>query len=384
MRPVYLDNNATTRTDPDVVAAMLPHFTNDFGNPSSAHGFGAAARGAVARARARVADLVGARAEEIVFTSGGTESDTTAILGALGASGGRKEIVVSAVEHSAVIALAQQLHRSGRARAHFVGVDARGRLDRDAFSHALSERTAVVSIMAANNETGVIFPTAELAREAHEHGALFHTDAVQAAGRSELDLGALGVDLASLSAHKFHGPKGVGALYVRRGARIAPLFHGGAQERGRRAGTENTPGIVGMARAAELARARLAGDAARMRALRDRLERGVERLAPGAVALGAGEPRLANTSAIVFPDVDAEAIAIALGRAGVAVSTGAACSVGAMKRSHVLEAMGAGVAHGAVRFSLARDTDDDDIDRVLSLLPEILARFAISGTAHAA
>jgi len=384
MRPVYLDNNATTRTDGQVVAAMLPHFTECFGNPSSSHKFGAAARDATTRARASVADLLGARSDEIVFTSGGTEADTTAILGALAVSGGRDEIVVSAVEHSAVLEVARQVNQSGRARAHVVGVDARGRLDREAYSRALSERTAVVSIMTANNETGVLFPVVELAREAHQHGALFHTDAVQAAGRMEFHFDASGADFASISAHKFHGPKGVGALCMRRGARLASLFVGGKQERGRRAGTENVPAIVGFGRAAEIAKARLAGDVARMRALRDRLEHGVKMLAPGAVVLGASEPRLANTSAIVFPDVEAEAIAIAMGRAGVAVSTGAACTVGAMARSHVLEAMGVGVAYGAVRFSLSRDTDDDDIDAALSLLPDILVRFAARKTAYAA
>ena len=385
MRPVYLDNNATTRVDADVVAAMLPCFQEVYGNPSSSHRFGADASDLVKRARARVARLIGARDDEIVFTSGGTESDTTAILGALGASGGRDEVIVSAVEHSAVLALAKHLEHTGRARVHIIGVDNNGRLDRAAYARALSERVAVVSIMAANNETGVMFPVDDLAGEAKAHGALFHTDAVQAAGRCEFGLADSAIDMLSLAAHKMHGPKGVGALFVRRGVRIASLFHGGKHERGRRAGTENTPAIVGFGRAAELAAARLNGDSARMRALRDRLESGVKRIAPSAIVLGESEPRIANTSSIVFPRIEAEAVAIALGREGVAVSTGAACAAASRAASHVLVAMGFGDAAdlGAVRFSLSRDSDDDDIDRTLTLLPGILARFAPE-TAHAA
>ncbi len=377
MRPVYLDNNATTRVDPAVVAAMLPYFTEHYGNPSSAHAFGGPSRQAMKAAREQVAALAGAGfSDEILFTSGGTESDNTAIRAGLAANPGRDEVVVSAVEHPAVLALVRLLEGEGRIKAHFIPVLPCGCLDRERYRAALSPRVAVVSIMWANNETGVVFPVEALAEEAKAVGAVFHTDAVQAAGREPIELGGSAIDLLSMSAHKLHGPKGVGALYVRRGFKLAPLIAGGRQERARRGGTENVPGVVGFGKAAEIAAPRLRGDAARMRALRDRLESGLVGRIRHAAVLGASAERLPNTSAIVFADVEAEAIAALLAREGIAVSTGAACSAGSQAPSHVLEAMAIPMAakFGAVRFSLSRDSDDDDIDRALSALPDIVAR----------
>ncbi len=376
MRPVYLDNNATTRPDPDAVAAMLPYLAEHFGNPSSAHAFGAASREGMRKAREQVAALIGARAgDEIVFTSGGTEGDNTAIHAGLAANPGRNEIVVSAVEHPAILTLVKRLESEGRIKAHVVPVLPCGCLDRERYRAALSERVALVSIMWANNETGIVFPVEALAEEAKAVGAVFHTDAVQAAGRAPIALAGGAIDLLSLSAHKLHGPKGIGALYVRRGVKLTPLIAGGKQERARRAGTENVPGIVGFGKAAEIAARRMRGDAARMRSLRDRLESGILGRVRDAAALGAAAERQPNTSAIVFAEAEAEAVATLLAREAIAVSTGAACSAGSAAPSHVLAAMKIAMAEkfGAVRFSLSRDTDDDDVDRVLAVLPDIVA-----------
>jgi cysteine desulfurase len=377
MRPVYLDNNATTRVDAAVVEAMLPYLTEHFGNPSSAHAFGAASRQGMKTARDQVTAFVGARsADEIVFTSGGTESDNTAIRAGLAANPGRDEVVVSAVEHPAVLALVKHLEAEGRIKAHVIPVLSCGCLDREQYRAALSPRVALVSIMWANNETGVIFPVEALAEEARAVGAVFHTDAVQAAGREPIDVKRSAIDLLSMSSHKLHGPKGVGALYVRRSLKFTPLVYGGRQERARRAGTENVPGVVGFGAAAEIAASRLRGDAARMRALRDRLESGLLGRIRNAAVLGAAAERLPNTSAVISAEVEAEAVATMLAREGIAVSTGAACSAGSSAPSHVLKAMNIPMAAelGAVRFSLSRDTDDDDIDRALTATPEIVAQ----------
>ncbi|MGO9419624.1 aminotransferase class V-fold PLP-dependent enzyme [Roseiarcus sp.] len=377
MKPVYLDNNATTRVDPEVVSAMLPYLTEHFGNPSSAHGFAAPSRQGMKTARDNVAALVGTGfADEILFTSGGTESDNTALITGLAAHPGRDEVVVSAVEHPAVLALVKRLEAAGRLKAHVIPVLSCGCLDRERYRAALSPRVAVVSMMWANNETGILFPVEALAEEAKAVGALFHTDAVQAAGREPIDVKRTAIDLMSLSAHKLHGPKGVGALYVRRGVKLEPIVHGGRQERARRGGTENVPGVVGFGKAAKIAGPRLRGDTARMRALRDRLESGLLGRIRNAMVLGASAERLPNTSAIVCADAEAEAVATMLGREGIAVSTGAACSAGSHEPSHVLKAIGTPVAaeFGAVRFSLSRETDDDDIDRALTAMAEIVAR----------
>ena len=328
-------------------------------------------------ARDQVAALVGAAfPDEILFTSGGTESDNAAIRAGLAAKPGRNEIVVSAVEHPAVLALIRQLETEGRIKAHVIPVLTCGCLDRERYRAALSSRTALVSIMWANNETGIVFPVEALAEEAKSVGAVFHTDAVQAAGREPIHLKRGAIDLLSLSSHKLHGPKGVGALYVRRGLKLEPLIYGGRQERGRRGGTENVPGVVGFGKAAEIALPRLRGDAARMRALRNRLESGLIGRIPDTAVLGASAERLPNTAAIVCAGVEAEALATMLAREGVAVSTGAACSAGSNAPSHVLKAMNIPMAAelGAVRFSLSRETDDDEIDRALTAAPEIVAR----------
>ena len=377
MRPVYLDNNATTRIDPEVVAAMLPYLTEHFGNPSSLHAFGAPSRQSIRTARERAAALVGAAfADEILFTSGGTESDNTAIRAAMAANPDRNEVVVSAVEHPAVLALIRQLEAEGRIKAHVIPVLTCGCLDRERFRAALSSRVALVTVMWANNETGVIFPVEALAEEAKAVGAIFHTDAVQAAGRAPINLKRSAIDLLSLSSHKLHGPKGVGALYLRRDLKFAPMIYGGRQERARRGGTENVPGIVGFGKAAEIAVPRLHGDAARMRALRDRLESDLIGRIRDVSVMGARAERLPNTSAIACAGAEAEAVATMLARQGIAVSTGAACSGGSHAPSHVLKAMNAPIAAelGAVRFSLSRETDDDDIDRALAATREIVGR----------
>ena len=376
MRPIYLDNNATTRPDAAVVETMLPYLTEFFGNPSSAHDLGAASRLALKRARESVAALIGAAGgDEIVLTSGGTEADNLALRAGLAAAEGRDEMIVSAVEHPAILALAYRLAKTRRVRLHVIPVDAQGRLDLDKLHAALSTRVALVSLMWANNETGVLFPVEAIAQEVKAVGALMHVDAVQAAGRVVIDLGRSRIDMLSLSAHKLHGPKGVGALYVRRGLGVEPLVLGGGQERGRRAGTENVAGAAGFGKAAELAASRVRGDASRMAALRDRLEGSLLQDVPGLKALGAEAPRLPNTSALACVGAEADGVATMLNRAGIAVSTGAACAAGSHRQSHVLRAMSAELAEfGATRFSLSRDTDDEDIDRVLATLPGVFAR----------
>jgi cysteine desulfurase len=375
VRPIYLDNNATTRTDPSVVAAMLPFFSEQFGNASSAHAFGSDVAGAVKEARRSVQALIGAAFDhEIVFTSGGTESDNAAILSALAVQDGRDEIVTTAVEHPAVLSLVEELDRRG-IKSHLIAVDTRGRLDIEAYRRALGPRTAIASVMWANNETGTVFPVEFLAKMARSAGALFHTDAVQAVGRLPIDLKASEIDMLSLSGHKLHGPKGIGALYVRKGTKFKPLILGGPQERRRRAGTENVPGIVGLGKAAELAAAQLEREWAEIAALRDRMEQGILRLGQ-CMVLGDVKSRLPNTSNIAFEHVEGEAIIHHLNRAGIAASLGSACASGSMEPSHVLRAMHVPAAslRGAIRFSLSRETTAEEIDRVLLALPEILSK----------
>lgn len=382
MKPVYLDNNATTRVDPDVVAAMLPYFSEAYGNPSSVHAFGASVADAIKTARRSVQGLLGAEFDhEIVFTSGGTESDTTALLSAFDSPGERNEIVTSAVEHPAILALCKHLVDTHRATLHVVPVDAMGRLDVDAYQKALGPRTAIVSFMWANNETGTLFPVERLAELAHEAGALFHTDAVQAAGKVAIALKNAKIDMLSLSSHKLHGPKGVGALYVRRGTRFRALLRGGHQERARRAGTENTAGIVGLGTAAALAKERLREDQVRVGALRDRLERGLLGQFDIAAVVGDREHRLYNTTNVTFEFLESEALLIHLSRAGIAASSGSACTSGSMEPSHVLRAMRVPftAAQGAVRFSLSRDNDNADVDRVLEVMPGIVAKLRETG-----
>ncbi len=374
MQPVYLDNNATTRLAPDALQAMLPFLTQDFGNPSSMHAMGRAPARALIGARRAVQALIGAADDaEIVFTSGGTEANLTAIRSALAADPSRREIVTSAVEHPAVLALCDHLERAEGVTVHRIPVDTEGRLELDAFRAALSDRVALVTLMWANNETGTVFPVEGLAELAHGVGALFHTDAVQAAGKLPIAVKGTDIDMLSVSAHKLHGPKGVGALYLRKGVPFQPLLRGGKQERGRRAGTENIAGIVGFGRAAELAPA---VDLAHIARLRDRLESGIIAAVPKVRVLGDLRDRLANTSCLAFDFAEGEAILMRLDRAGIAVSTGAACSSGAIEPSHVMRAMKVPftAAHGAIRFSLSRDTTVPEIDRVIEALPPVIAQ----------
>ena len=371
----YLDNNAATRMDSRVLDAMLPFFREQFANPSSAHAPGMAAAEAVRTARCQVQSLLGAaRESEVVFTSGGSESNNTAILSALETQTERDEIVTSAVEHASVLAACAHLERSGRAKVHRIRVDPNGNLDLAAYRAALSSKTAIVSMQWANNETGVMFPVELLASMAHEAGALFHCDAVQAAGKVPVQMQSSEIDMLSVSAHKMHGPKGVGALCVRGGVRLAPMIHGGRQERGRRAGTENVPAIVGFGIAAELAAQALPHQAPRIALLRDRLERDILSLIPGSVSIGGRTNRLPNTLNILFEDVEADSILMMLDRAYIAASSGSACAVGSMEPSHVLRAMKVPFSHlrGSVRFSFSRENFECDVDRVLEVLPGIV------------
>lgn len=375
--PVYLDNNATTRCDPEVVAAMLPFFTEQFGNASSMHAFGAEVGGAIAKARKSLQALLGAEFDhEIVYTGGGTEADSTAILSALETQTGRDEIITSAVEHPAILTLVAHLEKTGRAKVHIIPVDAKGRLDMEAYRKALSDKTAIVSIMWANNETGTIFPVERLAEMAHAVGALFHTDAVQAVGKIPMDLKSTEIDMLSLSGHKLHGPKGIGALYVRKGVRLRPLIRGGHQERGRRAGTENAPAIIGLGKAAELAAAHMADENTRVAALRDRLEQALLQRIGASFVTGDPEHRLPNTANIAFEYIEGEAILLLMNREGIAASSGSACTSGSLEPSHVLRAMNVPytAAHGAIRFSFSRENGDADVDRVIEAMPEIIAK----------
>ena len=370
---VYLDNNATTRTDPRVVEAMLPFFCDEFSNPSSLHDLGATAKDAVRVARRQVCALIGAeRDSEIVFTSGGSESNCSAILSALETQGGRNEIITSAVEHPAVLALCAHLEKTGKAKVHRIPVDAQGNLILDAYREALSERIALVSIQWANNETGVVFPVEMLASMAHTSGALFHCDAVQAAGRIAINVKETKIDMLSISAHKMHGPKGIGALYVRNRLKLEPLIYGGRQERGRRAGTENTPAIVGFGVAAKLAAQELQHDMNRIALLRDYLEREILRLVPTAIRVGDRRNCLPNTLNIAFENIEADSILIMLNRESIAASSGPACTSGSLNPSHVLTAMKIPFSHlrGSVRFSLSRENSDYDLDRVIEVLQQ--------------
>jgi len=364
---IYADYNATTPLDPEVRAAMNEALDVTFGNPSSIHSAGQAARRLVDRARVQVAGLIGAAADEIVFTSGGTESDNLAVLGVAEAATGHG-IVTSAVEHKAVLDPCKYLQAKGHA-VTFLPVDRDGRVDIAALEAAVKTDVALVSLMLANNDTGAIQPVAEAARAAQAAGVLVHTDAVQAAGKLPIDVKELGVSLLSFSSHKIHGPKGAGALFVRRGVRLTPLVHGGRQERTLRPGTENVPAIVGFGKACELARARLDADARRVAELRDHFEKQILARVPGTRVNG-GNQRLPNTTNIAFPRLDGEAITINLDMLGMAVSTGAACSSADKTPSHVLVAMGqsAAEARSSVRFSFGRDTTDEEVDRASNLV----------------
>ena len=377
MPPVYLDNNATTRTDPAVVEAMLPFFSEHFGNASSTHAFGEHVGEAVKTARKQLQALLGAAFDhEIIFTSGGTESDNAALLSALETQEGRDEIVTTTVEHPAILALVGHLEKTRGITVHRIGVDRQGRLDLDAYARALSPKTAIASVMWANNETGTLFPVAELAELAHGVGALFHTDAVQAVGKVPMDLKATAIDMLSLSGHKLHGPKGIGALYVRKSVKFRPFVRGGHQERGRRGGTENVPAIVGLGVAADLARIHMEDEQTRVRALRDRLEQGILQRVSHVLLNGDAPNRLPNTANVAFEYLDGEAVLHNLNKAGIAASTGSACTSGSTEPSHVLRAMDlpASALHGALRLSLSRENTGADVDRVIEALPDIVER----------
>ena len=354
---VYMDNNATTRTDPRVVEAMLPFLCEQYANPSALYGMGVAVADAVSVARDHIVSLIGASSKsEIIFTSGGSESNTTAILSALAMNTGRNEIITSVVEHPSVLALCAHLEMTRKVKVHRIPVDHHGALNLDAYRSVLSDQTALVSMQWANNETGVIFPIALLASMAHGVGALFHCDAVQAAGRVALNVGTTEVDMLSISAHKMHGPKGIGALYVRHGLKMIPLIYGGHQERGRRAGTENTPAIIGFGVAAKIVAKSMPFDMARITRLRDYMEREILRLIPTAISVGDSRNRLPNTLNAAFENIEADAILAMLDRAFIAASSGSACTSGSMDPSHVLRAMKIPFSHlrGSIRLLACR------------------------------
>jgi cysteine desulfurase len=373
MPRIYLDNNATTPVLPEVFEAMRPYFGEHFGNASSIHHHGQETRAAVERARDSVAALLGCRASEVVFTSGGTEGDNLAIAGLTGPG---DHIVTSGIEHHAVLHACKHLEETG-CEVTNAPVDARGWVDPDDVRRALRPNTSLISIMMANNETGVLQPIEEIGKIAAEADVYFHTDAVQAAGKVPMDVKRIGCDALSISGHKMHAPQGVGALYVRKGTRLQPLFYGGRHERSRRAGTENVPGIVALGKAAELALQGFErGDDKKMSALRDRLQRGILAQVEDTAVNGNGAARVPNTTNIYFDHIEGEAMVISLDLKGLAVSTGAACSSGAIEPSHVLMAMGlrADQARASIRFSLGKQNTAEDIDIALALVPETVAR----------
>jgi cysteine desulfurase len=374
---IYFDHNATTPLHPAVLDAVTTALARDFGNASSVHAFGQRAKGLLDTAREQVAQLIGAQPADVVFTGSGTEADNFAVRGVAEAADarGRRHLVVSAIEHEAVLNTARHLARRGWA-VSMAEPDRDGVVSPEAVAALVTEQTALVSVMHANNETGVVQPVAAIARVAHAAGALFHTDAVQTAGKLPLEVEALQADLLSISAHKFGGPKGVGALWIRRGTRLAPILTGGRHERNRRAGTENVPGIVGLGVAAEVAAKDLRGYLASVGALRDRLESGILARVPATAVNGTRECRVANTANISFDRVEAESLLIALDLEGVAVSTGSACSSGTLEPSHVLKAMRLPPSRtqGALRFSIGRTNTEAEVDRVVELLPGLVEK----------
>ena len=376
VQPIYLDNNATTACDPAVVEAMLPYFTEQFGNASSMHSFGNRVAHGLKEARARIQRLLGAEFDsEIIFTSCGTESNSTALLSALKAQPERNQVITTVIEHPAILAVCEHLEKEGVV-VHRLRVDKKGRLDLDEYKSLLSPRTAIASVMWANNETGTLFPVEEMAAMARAVGAMFHTDAVQAVGKIPVDLASSKIDMLSLSGHKLHAPKGVGVLYLRRGTRFRPLLRGGHQERGRRAGTENSASIVGLGTAAALAMEYMDFENTEVRRLRDRLEAGILASVPHAFVTGDPGNRLPNTANIAFEYVEGEAILLLLNKQGIAASSGSACTSGSLEPSHVMRAMGIPytAAHGTIRFSLSRYNTEAEINRVIAAVPPIIGQ----------
>ena len=380
MKRVYLDHNATTAVEPEVLAAMLPYLSGEYGNAASIHAFGQKARAAVETAREQVAALIGARPQEIVFTSGGTEADNHAIFGIVQALlsatddakdvAGSKHVITTTIEHEAVLNTCQALEKRG-VDVTYLPVNEEGLISARALGQASRKETVLITVMHANTELGTVQPLEEIGRIAADADIYFHTDAVQSAGKVSIDVNAARLDLLSLSGHKFYAPKGIGALYIRGGTRLQQLLYGGHHQRGFRPGTENVPAIVGLGQAAEIARKSLAQDAARVAALRDRLEQGLLSRIPQAKANGAKAPRTPNTTNIMFPGIEGEALVIALDLKGLACSTGAACSSGAVEPSHVLTAIGLSPeeARSSLRFSLGRHTTAAEIDFALQIVP---------------
>lgn len=373
---VYLDNNATTQVAPEVLEAMLPYLSEFYGNPSSMHTFGGQVGAAVEKARKQIADLIGATPGEITFTSCGTESDSTAILSALRVNPEKRHIITTRVEHPAVKSLCDNLESmtGTRYRITRLKVDAEGVLDMAAYREALSDDTAIVSVMWANNETGVIFPVEEMAKMAHDRGILFHTDAVQAVGKVPINLQENNIDYLALSGHKLHAPKGIGVLYMRKGTMFSPFLTGGHQEHGRRGGTENVASIVGLGMACELAGKFMQEENTRVRALRDRLEEGLLAAVPNSLLNGHKTDRLPNTTNISFEYVEGEAILLYMNQFNICASSGSACTSGSLEPSHVLRAMGVPftAAHGSIRFSLSIYNTEEEIDFIIEKMPAII------------
>lgn len=372
---IYLDNNATTAVAPEVLEAMLPYLRDQYGNPSSMYSFGGTAHKAIDKARGQVASLLNCSPDEIIFTACGTESDSTAILGAFEAQPEKRHFITSKVEHSAVVAMGVYFERKGY-RVTYINVDDKGRLDLDQLEKAMTPDTGVISLMYANNETGTLFPIQEAAAMAEARGIPFHVDAVQVVGKLPIDLQKLPVNYLALSGHKLHAPKGVGVLYVRRGSPFRPFLRGGHQENGRRAGTENVASIVALGAACELAAKHIDDENTRVRALRDKLEHGLLAAIPEARINGDVENRLPNTTNISFKYVEGEAILLLLDQEGICASSGSACTSGSLEPSHVLRSMGVPFtySHGSVRLSLSRYTTESEVDKTLEIMPKVIAR----------
>lgn len=371
---IYLDNNATTIVAPEVVEAMLPYFTEQFGNPSSLHQFGDKVGRALKKARKQVQQMLGAEHDsEIIFTSCGTEADSTAILSALRAQPERREIITTVVEHPAVLSLCEYLEKDSYT-VHYLEVDKKGRVDIQKYQKLLSDKVAIVSVMWANNESGTLFPVEEMAEMAHAAGVMFHTDAVQAVGKLPINLKETNIDMLSLSGHKLHAPKGIGVLYLRRGVRFRPLLRGGHQERGRRAGTENSASIVALGKACEMASEAMDFEKSFVKSMRDRLEQGILEKVSHCFVTGDPNNRLPNTCNIAFEYIEGEAILLLLNKMGIAASSGSACTSGSLEPSHVMRAMDIPftAAHGSVRFSFSRYNTMEEVDRVIEAVPPIV------------
>ncbi|MDE5681968.1 MAG: cysteine desulfurase NifS [Mailhella sp.] len=370
---IYFDNNATTQVAPEVLEAMLPFFKDMYGNASSMHSFGGQVGKHIAVAREQIAELIGAMPDEILFTSCGTESDNTAVISAIETQPEKKHFITTRVEHAAMLAMGDYLEKKGY-EVTYLSVDSKGQLDLAELEAAIRPDTALVSIMFANNETGTVFPVAEIAEIVKSKGVLLHVDAVQAVGKEIIDLKKLPIDFLALSGHKLHAPKGIGVLYIRRGTRFRPFLRGGHQERGRRAGTENSPYIIGLGKACELAGKNIVQERTEVARLRDMLEQGIVSQIPNTIVNGDREHRLPNTTSIAFEAVEGEAILLMLDQFGICASSGSACTSGSLEPSHVLRAMGVPFtyAHGSVRFSLSRYSTEEEVKKVIEVTPKII------------